>query len=66
MDDLPVTVAALYETVSRTEPELLRAMVSGSAERLTPTLETLGCTSILPGWQLQVVDGNHLPATENA
>lgn len=64
MQDLPVTIAALYDKASRTEPELLRALVSGSAERLTPTVETLGFKSILPGWQLRIVDGNHLPATE--
>ncbi|RYE72039.1 MAG: IS4 family transposase [Oxalobacteraceae bacterium] len=64
MDELPVTIAALYDKINRTEPELLRALVSGSAERLSPTLETLGCTSILPGWQLRIVDGNHLPSTE--
>ena len=64
MDDLPVTLAALYDKVSRTEPALLRALVTGSAERLTPTIEALGCPAILPGWQLRIVDGNHLPSTE--
>lgn len=64
MDDLPVSLAALYDKVSRTEPAVLRALVSGSAERLAPTIEELGCSAILPGWQLRVVDGNHLPSTE--
>jgi len=64
MDDLPVSLAALYDKVSRTEPALLRALVTGSAQRLTPTIEELGCSAILPGWQLRVVDGNHLPSTE--
>lgn len=64
MDDLPVTLSALYDKVSRTEPELLRALVTGSAERLIPTIKALGCSTILPGWQLRIVDGNHLPSTE--
>ena len=64
MDDLPVTLAALYDKVSRTEPALLRALVTGSAERLAPTIEALGCSAILPGWQLRIVDGNHLPSSE--
>ena len=64
MDNLPVSLAALYDKVSRTEPALLRALVAGCAQRLTPTIEELGCSAILPGWQLRVVDGNHLPASE--
>lgn len=63
-EGLSVSLAALYEKVNRTEPELLRALISGSAERLEPTIKTLGHSSILPGWQLRVVDGNHLPSTE--
>jgi IS4 transposase len=64
MEDLPVSLAALYDKVSRTEPALLRALVIGSAQRLAPTIEELGCSAILPGWQLRVVDGNHLPSSE--
>ncbi len=64
MDDLPVSLAALYDKVSRTEPALLRALVTGSAQRLAPTIEELGCSAILPGWQLRIVDGNHLPSSE--
>ncbi|MHC8325074.1 IS4 family transposase [Pseudomonas sp. LB1P83] len=64
MDDLPVSLAALYDKVSRTEPALLRALVTGSAQRLSPTIEELGCSAILPGWQLRIVDGNHLPSSE--
>lgn len=42
---------------------LLRALVTGSAQRLAPTIEELGCLAILPSWQQRVVDSNHiLPA----
>lgn len=64
MEGLSVSVAALYNKVNRTEPELLRALVSVSAERLMPTVETLGRSSILLGWQVRIVDVNHLPATQ--
>ena len=63
-EGLSVSLAALYDKINRTEPEVLRALISGSAERLEPTIKTLGHSSILPGWQLRIVDGNHLPATE--
>ena len=48
MDNLPVTIAALYDKISRTEPELLRALVSSSAERLAPTVETLVARQFFP------------------
>ena len=47
MEDLPVSLAALYDKVSRTEPALLRALVTGSAERLAPTIKELGHSAIL-------------------
>lgn len=37
-DRLPVSLAALYAKVQRTEPAVLRALVQGSAERLLPLL----------------------------
>lgn len=42
----------------------LMSLVSGSAQRLTPTIEELGYSAMLPGWQLRIVDGNHLPSSE--
>jgi IS4 transposase len=64
MDNLPVTLTALYDKIGRTEPAVLRALVRGSSERLAPVVTELGGTACLPGWQLRMVDGNHLPATE--
>ncbi|WP_343654454.1 IS4 family transposase [Paraburkholderia caribensis] len=61
---LPVSLAALYEKVNRTEPAILRALVQGSAQRLEPVLAALPCQPSLPGWRVRVVDGNHLPASE--
>jgi IS4 transposase len=64
LETLPVSLTALYDKVNRTEPAVLRALVRGSAERLGPVAAELGPDSSLPGWQLRVLDGNHLPASE--
>lgn len=61
---LPVSLAALYAKVQRTEPAVLRALVQGSAERLVPLGGSLPERQSLPGWQLRVFDGNHLPGSE--
>ena len=64
MPTLPVTLAALYDKVNRTEPGFLHALVRGSAERLAPVAAAVDGGAILPGWRLRVLDGNHLPASE--
>lgn len=61
---LPVSLAALYDKVNRCEPAVLRALVQGSAQRLAPLTECLPGQASLPGWQLRVLDGNHLPASD--
>lgn len=61
---LPVSIAALYDKVRRTEPGIMSRLVQESARRLLPVVEELGFTPSLPGWQLRVLDGNHLPASE--
>jgi IS4 transposase len=61
---LPVSLAALYEKVNRTEPAILRALVQGSAQRLEPVLAAWPGTPSLPGWRMRVLDGNHLAASE--
>lgn len=60
---LPVSLAALYGKVNHTEPGILRALVRGSFERLAPVAAAVGHAACLPGWQLRVLDGNHLPAS---
>jgi len=58
METLPVTLAALYDKVNRTEPGILRALVCGSAERLAPVAAAVDGGTTLPGWRLRVLDGN--------
>ncbi|MCW8200945.1 IS4 family transposase, partial [Verminephrobacter aporrectodeae subsp. tuberculatae] len=62
--NLPVSLAALYDKVKRTEPAIVRALVHGSGERLQPVVQAMGMEPSLPGWRLRVLDGNHLPASE--
>ena len=64
--DLPVSIAALYDKVNRTEPGLVRALVAGSAERLSPVIEAMDCEPAVsvPGYRLRILDGNHLAASE--
>jgi IS4 transposase len=65
-EKLPVSLTALDDKVNRVEPAVVRALVSGSAVRLGPVMAPLGraAATTLPGWQLRIVDGNHLPASE--
>lgn len=64
METLPVSLAALYDKVNRTEPAVLRGLVQGSAEQLSSVVAATSKASSLAGWQLRVLDGNHLPASE--
>jgi IS4 transposase len=65
-EDLQVSLAALYDKINGTETGLSRALVSGSAARLGPTAKELRAKQkpVLPGYEVRVIDGNHLPASE--
>lgn len=64
--ELAVSVQALYDKVKHTEPDLVRALVTESAARLDTVLAPIIKDEPLtvPGYQLRIVDGSHLPATE--
>jgi IS4 transposase len=64
MQALPASLAALYDKLRRTEPAVLRGLVRGSAQRLAPVAQEIDARVSLPGWQLRIVDGNHLPGSE--
>lgn len=64
MGDLPVSLAALYDKLKRTEPTVLRGLVCGSAQRLAPVAQQFDAGVSLPGWRLRIVDGNHLPGSD--
>lgn len=63
---LPVSLTALYDKINHTDPEVVRALVRGSSERLTPVLASMPNDrgAWVPGYQVRVVDGNHLPASD--
>jgi IS4 transposase len=63
---LNVSMTALYDKVNHAEPEVLQALVQGSAERLAPVIAPLreSVARWAPGYRLRIVDGNHLPASE--
>ncbi len=61
---LPVSLTALYDKVNRCEPAVLRALVQGSAQRLAPLSACLPEQASLPGWQLRVLDCNHLSSSD--
>lgn len=64
--DLPVSMTALYDKVNGTEPGLVRALVAGSAARLTPVIEAMSPAPLVsvPGYRVRILDGNHLAASE--
>ena len=65
-ENLPVSLTALYDKVNRVEPDVVRALVNGSAVRIAPVISRLrrGTAPTLPGWRVRIVDGNHLAASE--
>jgi IS4 transposase len=64
--DLPVSITALYDKVNGTEPGLVRALVAGSAQRLTPVIEAMSPAPLMsvPGYRVRILDGNHLAASQ--
>jgi IS4 transposase len=65
-DSIPVSVTAVYDKVDRMEPEVAAALVRHVGERLAPVVDATGGAyePWLPGYQLRIVDGNHLAATD--
>jgi IS4 transposase len=64
--ELPVSIQALYGKLRNTETEVVRKLVSGSANRLVGAVQELTKKQapIAEGYRLRIVDGNHLPSSE--
>lgn len=64
--ELKVSLAALYDKVNHTEPEVVRALVRGSGEKLVPVVVPMKekQTQWAAGYRVRVLDGNHLAASE--
>lgn len=63
---LGVSLTALYDKVNRTEPAVVRALVRGCGEKLTPVVQSMKAeqTPWAAGYRVRVLDGNHLAASE--
>jgi IS4 transposase len=63
---LTVSVQALYEKVRHTEPELVRALVQGSAQHLARVREAMPHRTAPPlkDFCIRIIDGSHFPASD--
>jgi Transposase DDE domain len=62
-----VSTTALYNTLDRVEPGISAALVRDSAILAEPVVKALRASHPrwLPGYQVKVLDGNHLSSTEH-
>jgi len=62
-----VSRTALYDKLNGLELGISRALVNYTAQELSPVLAELGGTkaALLPGFEVRIIDGNHLGATEH-
>jgi hypothetical protein len=62
-----VSTTALYNKLDRVEPEVSAALVHDSAALAEPVVKALRASHPrwIPGYQIKVLDGNHLSATEH-
>lgn len=62
-----VSTTALYNKLDRIETGVSAALVRDSAELAEPVVKALGASHPrwLPGYQIKVLDGNHLSSTEH-
>jgi len=65
-DRIGVSVKALYDKLSHMEPALSAGLVEYSADRLRPVIRAMRASSqpLLPGYNVRILDGNHLAGTE--
>lgn len=66
-EEFTVSVAAVYQKMQKVETRVSRAMVRHTARRMAEIVRKLGLRQppLLPRYQIRVIDGNHLPATEH-
>lgn len=65
-DTIGVSTTALYNKLDRVETGVSAALVRYSAELAEPVVKALGASHPrwIPGYQIKVLDGNHLSSTE--
>jgi hypothetical protein len=64
-DTLPVSLASVYNKLNGLEPNVSAAMVAHTALQLAPVVTAMGgnIPALLPGFQVRILDGNHLAST---
>lgn len=62
-----VSIAAVYQKLQKVETEVSRQMVRQTAAQMAEVVGSLGRRRmpLLPHYQVRIIDGNHLPATEH-
>ncbi len=65
--EIGVSVKALYDKISHTEPQLLEKLVRHTSAQLAEVIDRMGgqANELLPGYHVKVLDGNHLAGTEH-
>lgn len=65
-DTLPVSLTAVYDKINGIESDVAAALVRHTGQRLEAVVDAMGgaLPSLLPGYHVKIIDGNHLAATE--
>jgi hypothetical protein len=66
LERVPVTLKCVYEKLQNIETEVSAELVRSVAGRCQGLVSELGgaCQSLLPGYRVRALDGNHLAATQ--
>ncbi len=66
-EEIGVAVKSVYNKINGVETQVSQALVRATADRLSPVIDKMqgGCTPLLPGYSIRILDGNHLAATEH-
>jgi IS4 transposase len=66
VENVPVTLKCVYEKLQNLEPHVSAEMAHHVAGRCQELIAQMGgtCQSLLPGFRVRILDGNHLAATQ--
>ncbi len=65
-EQVAVSIKAVYDKLNGIEPQVCRALVSQSAEKLAKLIDAMKgeLPDLLPGHRVKILDGNHLRRTQ--
>ena len=66
-ESISVAVNSVYNKLNGVETQVSRALITQTTARLSPLIQQMkgGCQPLLPGYQVRILDGNHLADTEH-